>query len=63
MLDQLTLLVDKSLVQADNTSERTRYRMLETIRHYALEKLGESGEADTIRTAHHDYYGALAAQS
>lgn len=62
VLDQLTLLVDKSLVQADNTSEHTRYRMLETIRHYALEKLGESGEADTIRTAHRDYYAELAAQ-
>ena len=62
VLDQLTLLVDKSLVQADNIGDRTRYRMLETIRHYALEKLGESGEADTIRTAHRDYYGALAAK-
>ncbi|HTX96071.1 MAG TPA: hypothetical protein VME67_15145 [Mycobacterium sp.] len=28
----------------------TRYRLLETVCQYALEKLGESGEADTART-------------
>jgi DNA-binding CsgD family transcriptional regulator len=61
VLDHLALLVDKSLVQADNTCEHTRYRMLKTIRHYALEKLGESGEADAIRTAHRDYFTGLAA--
>ena len=56
MLDQLTLLVDKSLVVAENTSGRTRYRLLETVRQYALEKLGESGEADDVRTRHRDHY-------
>ena len=49
VLDQLTLLVDKSLVVSENTSGRTRYRFLETVRQYALEKLGESGEADDVR--------------
>jgi hypothetical protein len=52
VLDQLTLLVDKSLVVAENTSGRTRYRLLETVRQYALEKLGESGEADRVRGRH-----------
>src|SRR5271170_618751 len=61
VLDQLTLLVDKSLVVADDRAGRTRYRLLETMRQYALEKLGESGEADAIRTRHRDYYTALAA--
>ncbi|HXL61114.1 MAG TPA: AAA family ATPase, partial [Mycobacterium sp.] len=61
VLDQLTLLVDKSLVVADNTGERTRYRLLETVRQYALEKLGESGEADTVRSRHRDHYTSLAA--
>jgi len=42
---QLGLLVDKSLVVTDNTSDRTRYRLLETVRQYAQEKLSESGEA------------------
>jgi predicted ATPase/class 3 adenylate cyclase/DNA-binding CsgD family transcriptional regulator len=62
ILDQLTLLVDKSLVVADNTGGRMRYRLLETMRQYALEKLGESGEADIVRTRHRDHYTALAGQ-
>ncbi|UVO11145.1 LuxR family transcriptional regulator [Mycobacterium sp. SVM_VP21] len=61
VLDQLTLLVDKSLVVAENTTGRTRYRMLEMVRQYAMEKLGESGEADTIRARHRDHYTVLAA--
>ncbi len=61
VLDQLSLLVDKSLVVADNSGGRTRYRLLETVRQYALEKLGESGEANAVRSRHRDYYTALAA--
>ncbi len=61
VLDQLTLLVDKSLVVAENTGGTTRYRLLETVRQYALEKLGESGEADAVRSRHCDYYAAMAA--
>ncbi|MBB5168365.1 LuxR C-terminal-related transcriptional regulator [Mycobacterium sp. AZCC_0083] len=60
VLDLLTLLVDKSLVVAESTSGPTRYRLLETVRQYALEKLGESGQADTIRARHRDYYTAMA---
>lgn len=56
VLDQLTLLVDKSLVIADEAFGRTRYRMLETVRQYAQERLSESGEAHAIRTAHRDHY-------
>jgi predicted ATPase/class 3 adenylate cyclase/DNA-binding CsgD family transcriptional regulator len=62
VLDELTLLVDKSLVVADDTSGRTRYRLLETVRQFAAEKLSESGEADTVRTCHRDHYTAMAAQ-
>jgi predicted ATPase/class 3 adenylate cyclase/DNA-binding CsgD family transcriptional regulator len=61
VLDQLTLLVDKSLVVTESSSGRTRYRLLETVRQYALEKLGESGEADTVRTRHRDHYTTVAA--
>jgi predicted ATPase/class 3 adenylate cyclase len=61
VLDQLALLVDKSLVVADDSGGRMRYRLLETVRQYALEKLGESGEADTVRARHRDYYTAMAA--
>lgn len=60
VLDELTLLVDKSLVIAENTSGATRYRLLETVRQYALEKLGDSGESDPVRLRHRDYYTHLA---
>ena len=62
LLDQLSLLVDKSLVVADDTGDGMRYRLLETVRQYAQEKLGESGEADDVRTRHRDYYTATAAR-
>ena len=62
ILDQLALLVDKSLVVAESTSGRTRYRLLETVRQYAMEKLGESGEADVVRDAHRRYFTSLADQ-
>ena len=56
IMDQLSLLVDKSLVVAEDISGRMRYRLLETVRQYALEKLGESGEADAVRDRHRDHY-------
>ena len=61
VLDLLTLLVDKSLVVAESTSGRTRYRLLETMRQYAQDKLDESGEADAVRSRHRDHYTAMAA--
>jgi predicted ATPase/class 3 adenylate cyclase/DNA-binding NarL/FixJ family response regulator len=60
-LDQLTLLIDKSLVVLEDDEFGSRYRMLETVRQYALEKLGESGESDAVRARHRDHYSALAA--
>ncbi|KUH70105.1 transcriptional regulator [Mycolicibacterium novocastrense] len=62
ILDQLTLLVDKSLVTADEEAATMRYRLLETVRQYALEKLAESGEASLIRARHRDHYVATAVQ-
>ncbi|OBF91414.1 transcriptional regulator [Mycobacterium sp. 852002-51163_SCH5372311] len=62
VLDMLTLLVDKSLVTAETTAGRMRYRLLETVRQYAQEKLGESGEADGLRTRHREHYSAVAAR-
>ena len=61
VLDQLTLLVDKSLVVAEDSRRGTRYRLLETVRQYAQEKLHESREGDEIRTRHRDHYTATAA--
>ncbi|MFD4365876.1 ATP-binding protein [Rhodococcus sp. NPDC058521] len=60
ILDQLVLLVDKSLVVADESRHITRYRLLETVRQYAWEKLGESGEADAVRARHRDHYTTMA---
>lgn len=60
VLDELTLLVDKSLVTVESALGPTRYRLLETVRQYALEKLAESGEADAVRTRHRDYFLSLA---
>jgi predicted ATPase/class 3 adenylate cyclase/DNA-binding CsgD family transcriptional regulator len=62
VLDQLALLVDKSLVVAEDSLGRTRYRLLETVRQYAAEKLGESGESDAVRVRHRDHYTTMAAQ-
>jgi predicted ATPase/class 3 adenylate cyclase len=61
VLDQLILLVDKSLVVADSTGGASRYRLLETVRQYAAEKLEEAGEADAVRARHRDHYTAMAA--
>lgn len=58
VLDTLTQLVDKSLLSADSTGQSTRYRMLETVQHYALEKLDESGETATVCRAHRDHYAS-----
>jgi predicted ATPase/DNA-binding CsgD family transcriptional regulator len=60
VFDEVALLVDKSLIVSESTSGPTRYRLLETVRQYALEKLGESGEADAIRARHRDHYTDLA---
>jgi predicted ATPase/class 3 adenylate cyclase/Tfp pilus assembly protein PilF len=59
VLDLLTALVDKSLVIAESKDEEGRYRLLETIRQYAGEKLRESGEADATRALHRGWYRAL----
>ena len=56
VMDHLTQLVDKSLVVAEDASGAMRYRLLETMRQYALEKLGESDEADAVRDRHRDHY-------
>jgi predicted ATPase len=61
VLDLLAALADKSLVAVETTTGHApRYRLLETLREYALERLVASGDAETIHTAHATYYLALA---
>lgn len=60
-LDVLAALVDKSLVAVeDRRTERVRYRLLESMREYALEQLTHAGEAEAARRAHARYALALA---
>ena len=59
-LDLLGQLVDKSLVVVDEQPAALRYTFHETIRHYAHERLEESGEGPEVRRLHAEYYLALA---
>ncbi|GIL05110.1 MAG: hypothetical protein BroJett031_16300 [Betaproteobacteria bacterium] len=61
VLDLLARLVEKSLVIAD--IEGGRYRMLETVRQYALEHLREAGDEETTRTRHLERCVLLAEQA
>jgi non-specific serine/threonine protein kinase len=62
VLDLLTQLVHKSLVVVIEHSQsgETRYRMLETIRQYAREKLLEVGGSEGVRDKHLAYFVKLA---
>jgi predicted ATPase len=61
VLDLLTALVDKSLVVAEEQEPgQTRYRILETVRQYARDRLMESGESEGIRERHQAFFAALA---
>lgn len=62
-LDGLQGLVNKSLVNVDEQSGAARYRYLETIRQYAMEKLLESDEAVESRDRHLDYVLKLAGEA
>src|SRR5207248_2357551 len=56
-LDTIEHLVDKSLVIVEQLSDETlRYRLLETLRHYAAERLVEAGEEEDARERHFIYY-------
>jgi predicted ATPase/class 3 adenylate cyclase len=60
ILDLLTQVVDKSLVTAEMVGGEVRYRMSETIRQYAQDRLMASGKAAEVRTRHRTWYLALA---
>ena len=59
-VERLGRLVDQSLVLVDrDTSDEPRYRMLETVRQYAQDRLTESGERDTVCERHLAYFLAF----
>jgi predicted ATPase len=59
VINVLSQLVSRSLVVADTSDARVRYRMLETTRAYALEKLAEAGEANETKRRHAQYFCGL----
>jgi predicted ATPase/class 3 adenylate cyclase len=59
-LELITHLVEKSLINMHESFGTTRYRMLETTRQYALEKLIEAGEDQTAYSHHFAYFLRLA---
>ncbi|MFI4978157.1 MAG: LuxR C-terminal-related transcriptional regulator [Solirubrobacterales bacterium] len=60
VLDLLSSLVDKSLVLVEDRARSTRYRLLETVRQYALDHLAQSHDAPAVRDRHRDALLALA---
>ncbi len=60
VLDLLTSLVEKSLVLYEEQAGEGRYRLLETVRQYARDRLLEAGEAEVVRQRHRDWFLALA---
>ena len=59
MLDLLSRLVDKSLVNVEDGADGSRYRCLETVRQYARERLLQSGDAKRVRDRHSRFFLAF----
>ncbi len=62
-LNVLGDLVDQSLVQVLSGEAEPRYRLLETIRRFAMAKLHDSDEAHALRRAHAGFFSALAGEA
>ena len=60
ILDVITRLLDKSLLISENHDGLIRYRMLEIIRQYGMEKLEQMDEVQHIQDRHTRYYSELA---
>ncbi|MFE0738842.1 BTAD domain-containing putative transcriptional regulator [Streptomyces sp. NPDC058855] len=60
VLDLLARLVDRSLVVAADTPAGVRYRLLESVAAYGLERLDEAGETTEVRRRHARHHLALA---
>jgi predicted ATPase/class 3 adenylate cyclase/DNA-binding CsgD family transcriptional regulator len=63
VLDPLTHLVEKSLVVPDEQTTEPRYRLLETVRQYAREKLLDAGDGEATRSRHLAFFASLAAEA
>ncbi|MGD8752680.1 MAG: NB-ARC domain-containing protein, partial [Anaerolineales bacterium] len=57
VISGITVLLENSLIRRDqDPGDSARFRMLETIREYALMRLEERGEVDELRKQHADYF-------
>jgi hypothetical protein len=63
VVDLLDRLVDKSLVVVDVSSAATRFRLLETIRDYGWERLGEAAEGATFARRHAEYFADFSSRA
>jgi predicted ATPase len=63
VLDILSALVDKSLVAVDLSGREERYRLLESTRQYALEKLEALGEFDRLAFRHAEYFARVCVET
>jgi non-specific serine/threonine protein kinase len=63
VLDLLTSLTDKNLAIADVQEGATRHGLLETVRHYARDRLRESGEESRVQRRHLAYFLAMAEEA
>ena len=63
VLDLATSLADKSLVVPEQRGAQTRYRLMETLRQYARDRLEDTGGTAAIRVRHRDHYLALAEEA
>ena len=63
LLDLLSRLADKSLVQVEDADSEVRYRLLESLREYSQGKLGQSGQTEPWRARHRDYFLAFAEEA
>ncbi|MPY83879.1 MAG: AAA family ATPase [Actinophytocola sp.] len=59
IIDLLAELVDKSVLLREERDGQVRYRLLETIKEYGLNRLRASGELATVRRRHRDWYADL----
>jgi predicted ATPase len=64
VLDTLTALVSKSMVIPDQIhGPEARYRLLETLRRYGLERLRQRGDLDAVQRRHAQHFAAFAQQA
>jgi predicted ATPase/class 3 adenylate cyclase len=60
VVDIVDRLVDKSLIDVEDVADATRYRLLETIREYAFERLETAGRTDEARARHAEHFTEIA---